>query len=182
MIVTRVFPSFTPDAGSTAVTTGVALVVRVPKAKQFGSESVTGAPVLVPRMTRISTGTDGAVSSGNPGVCIVIVEAVKEVTRASRVIPPAVNSTRVVLAEPKKRPPLIVSEVPPVFGPKLGEQKLTNGPAVADGWKAMVIVAAAVSLPTVDVARTTAVPAKEEHRAVTAEPFCVTTEINGSEF
>jgi hypothetical protein len=181
MIVTRVLPSLTPEDGKTAVIVGTEERV-VPKVKQFRSDKVTGIPVLVPRVTWISTGTDGEVSSGNPGVCSVIVEAVTLVTRASRVMPPATKTTRVVLGEPKKRPPWITSVVPPVIGPKLGSQELMNGPAVADGWKAIVIEADPVSVPTLDVARTTAVPTKLEQSAVSAEPPWVTTETSGKPF
>ena len=62
-------------------------------------------------------------------------------TGASRVIPAAVKVARVVEASPKKRPPLIVREVPPVEGPKLGLQKVRNGETCGEGWNAMLMVA-----------------------------------------
>src|SRR5436190_8513679 len=77
----------------------------------------------------------------------------------------------------------MVSAVPPVEGPKLGSQKDTKGPApAAADWNTMVIVAEPVCPFDVAEARTTAVPGNSEQSAVRAAPFCVTTEIRGSEF
>jgi hypothetical protein len=112
-------------------------------------------------------------------VTAVVVTAV---TRASRVIPAAVNVARVVVVSPKKRPPLIVREVPPVEGAKLGLQKVRKGATAGEGWNAMPMVADAVCVPTVAVARTVARPAADEQRAVVAVPPVVMTEIRGRRF
>src|SRR5512143_170591 len=189
MIVTRVFPSFTPDAGRTAVIVGVVGRV-VPNAKQFGRERTVGVAVLLFKVMRISTGVEGEVTSGKPGVRTLMTSLETLVTVASRVTPPTVKATRVLAASlpvqpevAQKRPPWSASAVPPVDGPKLGSQKETKGPApAAVGWKAIEMVAAALSAPTVAVARTTAVPGNSEQSAVSAEPFCVTTEISGRLF
>src|SRR5512145_2030180 len=189
MIVTRVLPSFAPEAGSTAVIVGVVLVV-VPNAKQLGSDRTTGSAVFDRSVTRISTGVVGDVASGNPGVRTLMTSLVTLVTVASREMPLTVKSTRVLAASfpahpevGQKRPPWSASSVPPVDGPKLGSQNETKGPApAAAGWKAIVMVAEALWLPTVDVARTTAVPGNSEHSAVRAAPFWVTTEISGRPF
>src|SRR5687767_14173472 len=188
-IVTRVFPSFVPDAGRTAVIVGVVDVV-VPKAKQFGRVRIVGVAVLLARVTRISTGVVGDVTSGNPGVRTSIESPSTETTVASRTTPLTMKATRVVAASPpvqpevgQNRPPRMDRAVPPVEGPKLGSQKLTNGPApAAAGWNWIVMVAVPVSPPEVEVARTTAVPGNSEQRAVTAAPFWVTTEMRGSAF
>src|SRR5688572_31563328 len=82
------------------------------------------------------------------------------------------KATRVVAASPpvqpevgQNRPPRMDRAVPPVEGPKLGSQKLTNGPApAAAGWNWIVMVAVPVSPPEVEVARTTAVPGNSEQR------------------
>src|SRR5438132_2108017 len=76
-----------------------------------------------------------------------------------------------------------MSVVPPVEGPKLGSQNDTNGPAPAAAcWNAIEIVAEPVCPFEVAEARTTATPGNSEQSAVRAAPFCVTTEISGSEF
>jgi len=181
MIVTRVFPSFEPDDGSTAVIEGLPAAV-VPKAKQFGTDSVTGTADFVPNVRVMLTGTEGDVASGNAGVMRVTAVALTEVTSASRVIPAAVKVARVVVLSPKKRAPLIVRVVPPVEGPKLGLQKVKNGATVAEAWNLMEMVAEAFSDPTVTFARTVARPASVEQRAVVAVPPCVTTEIRGRPF
>jgi hypothetical protein len=176
MIVTRVFPSFVPEEGSTAVIVGV-LAPAVPNAKQFGSERV-----VVPNVSVMLTGTEEEVASGNAGVTSVTEVAVTAVTRASRVTPAAVKVARVVDGVPEKRPPLIVRVVPPVAGPKLGLQNVTKGPVFGAAWKAIVIVAVAEFEPTVALARTVASPTPEEHRAVVAAPDDVTTEISERPF
>jgi hypothetical protein len=126
MIVTRVFPSFEPEDGSTAVILGL-LPAVVPKTKQFGRDTVTGVAVLVPNVRVIATGTDGEVASGKAGVTRVTDVAVTAVTRASRVTPAAVKAARVVAGVPKKRPPLMTRVVPPVDVPKLGAQNVKKG-------------------------------------------------------
>jgi hypothetical protein len=128
------------------------------------------------------TGTDGDIASGKAGVTTVTAVALTEVTSASRVIAPTVKVARVVVASPKKRPPLIVSEVPPVVGPKLGLQKVKNGALCGEGWNAMEMVAEPLCDPTVEFARTVARPAAAEQRAVVVVPPCVTVEIRGSPF
>src|SRR5258706_7038184 len=70
MIVTRVFPSFVPADGSTAVIVGV-LGVAVPKAKQFGRDTTTGAVDLVPNVRVMEAGTDWGEASGKDGVTSV---------------------------------------------------------------------------------------------------------------
>ena len=70
MIVTCVLPSFEPEDGSTAVIVGVP-GVAVPKAKQFGTDSVTGDADFVPNVSVMLTGTDGDVASGKAGVMTV---------------------------------------------------------------------------------------------------------------
>src|SRR5207245_3913227 len=67
MIVTRVLPSLDPEEGRTAVIVGV-LEGEVPKAKQLGSESVTGWLDFVPKVSVIDTGTEEDTASGNAGV------------------------------------------------------------------------------------------------------------------
>jgi hypothetical protein len=156
--------------------------VAVPKAKQFGTESVTGAADFVPKVRVMLTGTDGDIASGKAGVTTVTAVVLTEVTSASRVIPAAVNVALVVVASPKKRPPLIVSEVPPAVGPKLGLQKVKNGATAGEGWNAMEMVAEPDCDPTVAFARTVAKPAPVEQRAVVVVPPCVTTEIRGRPF
>src|SRR5438552_18982531 len=76
-----------------------------------------------------------------------------------------------------------MSVVPPVERPTLGSQNDTNEPApAAAGWHAIEIVAEPVCPFEVAEARTTATPGNSEQSAVRAAPFCVTTEISGSEF
>jgi hypothetical protein len=169
MIVTRVFPSFEPDDGSTAVILGL-LAAVVPNAKQFGNETETGVAVFVPKVSVMLTGTEGDAASGKAGVMTVTEVAVTAVTRASRDTPAAVNVTRVVAGVPVKRPPLIVRVVPPVDGPKLGLQKVKKGADSGEAWKAIKIVAEAVFEPTVAEARTVAKPTPLEQRAVVAVP------------
>jgi hypothetical protein len=181
MIVTRVFPSFEPEDGSTAVIDGV-LGVEVPKAKQFGRDTMTGVVDLVPNVSVMATGTDGDEASGKAGVTSVTVVAVTLVTRASRVIPAAVKVARVVVGSPKKRPPLTIRVVPPSGGPKLGEQNVKNGATAGEGWNAIWMVADPVSEPIVAVARTVASPSTLEQSAVVVVPPCVTTEMRGRPF
>jgi hypothetical protein len=126
MIVTRVFPSFEPDDGSTAVIVGVP-DPAVPKTKQFGRNSVTGEAEVVPKVSVMVTGTEEDVASGKAGVTTVTEVAETAVTSAARDTPPTLNVARVVVVSPKKRPPLIVTGVPPVAGPKPGLQNVTNG-------------------------------------------------------
>jgi hypothetical protein len=132
MIVTRVFPSFKPDDGRIAVIVGVE-GVAVPKAKQFGRDTVTGVADLVPKVRVMVTGTDGEVASGNAGVTSVTVVDVTPVTSASRVIPAAVKVARVVVESPEKRPPWTIRVVPPSEGPKLGAQKVKKGATCGEG-------------------------------------------------
>jgi hypothetical protein len=181
MIVTRVFPSFEPDDGSTAVIEGL-LAAVVPNTKQFGRDSVTGAAVLVPNVMVMATGTEGELASGKAGVTRVTAVVVTAVTSASRVIPAAVNVARVVVGSPKKRPPLTTSVVPPAGGPKLGAQKVKKGATSGEVWNAIWMVAVPVSDPIVEVARTVASPAAVEQSAVVVVPPCVTTEMSGSPF
>jgi hypothetical protein len=181
MIVTRVFPSFEPEDGRTAVIVGV-LDVAVPKAKQFGRDSVTGAVDFVPKVRVIATGTDGEEASGKAGVTRVTDVAVTAVTSASRVTPAAVKVARVVVGSPKKRPPLTVRVVPPAGVPKLGTQKVKKGATCGEGWNAIWMVAVPVSEPIVAVARTVASPAAVEQSAVMVVPPCVTTEMSGRPF
>jgi hypothetical protein len=149
-----------------------------------------GVAVLLLRVTRISTGVVGDVTSGKPGVRSEIVDAVTLVTVASRATPLTMKLTRVVAASlpvqplvAQKRPPRRVRAVPPVEGPKLGSQKEMKGPApAAAGWKAIEMVADPLCPPELAVARTTAVPGNSEQRAVTAAPFWVTTEMRGRPF
>ena len=97
-------------------------------------------------------------------------------------MPFAVNWTRVVDAEPKKRPPESVRIVPPSFGPKLGLQEATNGPVLELGWKLIVRVPVPVFPWMVAVPFTCAVPAEGPQSAVTAVPPVVTTETSGRPF
>src|SRR4029450_1137499 len=99
MIVTRVLPSFTPEDGRTAVMTGVD-GRAVPKAKQFGSESTVGFAVPLFKVTRISTGVEGELASGNPGVSTLITSFVTLTTVASRGTPSTMKRTRVSDASP----------------------------------------------------------------------------------
>src|SRR6185369_143749 len=117
------------------------------KAKQLGRESVTGAADFVPNVRVMATGTEGELASGKAGVTSVTDVDVTPVTSASRVTPAAVNTARVVVGSPKKRPPLIVSVVPPSGGPKLGAQKVKKGATCGEGWNAIWMVALPVSDP-----------------------------------
>jgi hypothetical protein len=180
MIVTRVFPSFEPEDGSTAVIVGV-LAIEVPKAKQFGRDTVTGVLDLVPKVRVMATGTDGEVASGKDGVMSVTDVAVTPVTRASRVIPTAVKVARVVVGSPKKRPPLIVRVVPPTEGPKLGEQNVKNGATWGEGWNAIWMVPFRLR-PDRRGRPDGGEPFHGGTERGRGRPACVTTEISGSPF
>src|SRR5262249_36272165 len=89
MMDTRVFPSFEPDEGMTAVMLGVP-VPTLPNAKQLGTERVIGE-LFAKKVSVIATGVELDVASGKAGVITVTEDEVTAVTGASRVIPSAVN-------------------------------------------------------------------------------------------
>ncbi len=68
------------------------------------------------------------------------------------------------------------------MGPKLGLHEETNGSVLAEGWKTIEMLAEPVLPEAVELARTLAVPAPGPQSAVTAAPFCVTTETSGCPF
>jgi hypothetical protein len=157
-------------------------VPTVPKAKQFGTESVIGE-LLARNVSVIAAGAEVVVTSGKAGVRTTTAEGVTEVTGASRVMPSTVNVARVVVASPGNRPPLIVRLVPPEAAPNEGLQLEKKGTAWAEGWKTIFNGAAFAELPaTFDEALTKAVPVRFEQRDVKAVPFVVTTEIVGPPF
>jgi len=164
-----------PEEGSIAVIVGVP-VAAVPKAKQLGTLRVTP-----PENVRvIVTGVEEETASGNAGVVSVTAVGLRVLTRASRVTPADVKVARVVAAVPGNRPPLIVSTVPPVLGPELGEQLEKNGAGAAADWKTIFKGSAlAVTPENVAVALTKAVPVDVEQSVAIALPFCVTTETTG---
>ncbi len=68
--------------------------------------------MLLLRVTRISTGVVGEVTSGNPGVSTEIVSLVTLTTVASRATPLTMNDTRVVLASVPVQPVLAQKRPP----------------------------------------------------------------------
>ena len=178
-IVTRVPPAFRPDAGSTAVTIGFPLA-SAPYTKQLGRDRTTGVAPFVPRMTVIGLAIVGDPTSMNEGVCTVICVDVTPVTMASFEMPLPLNVTRVVLGEPKNRPPFRVMVVLPVFGPELGLQNETNGSVLEDDWKLMDRNAEFDLPAEVAWALIFAVPAPGPQRAVTADPLVVTIDTSGA--
>src|SRR5689334_23924303 len=178
-MVTRVPPSVVPDEGRIALIVGV-LEPLLPNVKQLGSETETGCGWFVPMIRVTAAGSVGAAKSENPGTRTVTELAPTVWTTPSRVTPLTVKVTRVVAGVPKKRPPFRVSVEPPSFAAKLGLHDDTKGSVPESGWKTTARFAEPFWPWTVAAAWTLDEPAPGPHNAVTAVPFCVTTETSGS--